>query len=77
MVRMTDDGKAPSYIHGAALDAKSSILAYIILLFCNLLYLYFTYKLKRCKCRIRTYKTVGKIKFYSSWSKSKAITTKK
>ena len=25
MVRMTDDGSAPSYIHGAALDAKSSI----------------------------------------------------
>ena len=25
LVRMTDDGNAPSYIHGAALDAKSSI----------------------------------------------------
>ena len=25
LVRMTDDGNAPSYIHGTALDAKSSI----------------------------------------------------
>jgi hypothetical protein len=32
---------------------------------------------KKYYVRIRTYKTVGKTKYYSSWSKSKSITTKK
>ncbi len=32
---------------------------------------------KKYYVRIRTYKTVGKTKIYSSWSKSKAVTTKK
>ncbi len=32
---------------------------------------------KKYYVRIRTYKTVGKTKYYSSWSKAKSITTKK
>ncbi len=32
---------------------------------------------KKYYVRIRTYKTVGKTKYYSSWSKAKAVTTKK
>ena len=32
---------------------------------------------KKYYVRIRTYKTVGKTKIYSSWSKAKAVTTKK
>lgn len=32
---------------------------------------------KKYYVRIRTYKTVGKTKYYSSWSKSKSVTTKK
>lgn len=32
---------------------------------------------KKYYVRVRTYKTVGKTKYYSSWSKSKTITTKK
>ncbi|MGN0528294.1 MAG: fibronectin type III domain-containing protein, partial [Eubacterium sp.] len=32
---------------------------------------------KKYYVRVRTYKTVGKTKYYSSWSKAKSITTKK
>ncbi len=32
---------------------------------------------KKYYVRIRTYKTVGKTKYYSSWSKAKAVTTKR
>lgn len=32
---------------------------------------------KKYYVRVRTYKTVGKTKYYSSWSKAKSVTTKK
>lgn len=32
---------------------------------------------KKYYVRVRTYKTVGKTKYYSSWSKTKSVTTKK